>query len=223
MSVIKSAVSRSAQVRAFGLSAPDPEPSPLVLELERLRSDLAAGEAREAALRAELAGRDQAETLACDAARAEGKAEGEALADARHAERLTRLSEAVEAAQAVFADKLALIERLAAGFAGEALARITGDPERHAELLTATIARELKGMATDAIVAVEVSASDFPDADGLTALARTTPVPAVVEAVRSLPSGGCRIRLKLGEIDLSLHSQSARLRQILHSHADGRL
>lgn len=220
MSVIKStATTRSPHVRPFGLAAPEPDPSPIMVELERLQDALAASEARERDLRTELAGRAEAEARAIQTARNEGKAEGQALADTRHAEQVAIISAAADAAQKAFADKLAVIERLAAGFAGEALARITGDPDRHADLLAATIQRELAGVASDAVVAIEVSPSDFPNSEALAALyPNGSPV---VQAVPTMPAGGCRIRLKLGEIDLGLHSQTARLRQILDAYADG--
>lgn len=223
MSVIKSVAStQSPHVRAFDLRAPDPEPSPLLLELERLRIALSAAEAREADLQDKIAARDEVEARAREAARAEGRTEGRALADTRHAEQLARLSASAGAAETAFATQLASIERLAAGFAGEALARITGDPERHADLVASAVAQELKGVAASTVVAVEVSKLDFPNADALAEITRRSGLGvSVVEAVGSVSSGGCRIRLKLGEVDLSLHSQTERLRRILDAHADG--
>lgn len=63
------------------------------------------------------------------------------------------------------------------------------------------------------MLAIEVSASDFPDVGAQEALARAIGRDAVV--LDSLQPGGCRLRLRLGEVDLSLDGQLARLRAVL--------
>ncbi len=184
-------------------------PHPLELEVERLRTELAA---RDTAIA------DHADALA--AARSEGEAAGREAAEldfaADHAEALERLEQGIGDALADLAKQLPMAQSLALLALREALARLFGDPGEREALLAGLLSHQLDRIGRELAVAVEVSRLDFPDTRDLDRLAERTGLGAErLKALIDLPQGACRMRLRLGTIDLGIDRQWNAVRALL--------
>jgi flagellar biosynthesis/type III secretory pathway protein FliH len=188
----------SAQAAAPVAPAEDPRLASLAAEIARL--DEALGSAAAAAAAAE------------ERAREEGRREGLEEAAADEAKRLGLLEEGIAAAVADLAKRLDCIETLALGIAKAGLAKVFEDPAGEAERVAAAIEAQVSRLRADAVLAVHVSGSDFPDEASLAALAAgRSPVSALPE----LGSGECRLDLVLGQVDAGPRTQWAHLAGIL--------
>lgn len=184
-------------VTALPVARPQPAAEPVI---ERPAPDprLAAMEAEIERLKTALETQKRAATEAIEAAREEGRAET-VSDDAKRTKLVERaLGEAREAWDARLAD----LDILAVKLARAALAKIFGDESGGADRVAQTVAHHLRGLAADAVVAVRVSPEDFPG-DALDALgARLDTARSRLVVDPDLGSGGCRIDLTLGAIDV---------------------
>jgi len=194
-----------------------------------LGSVLAAGGAAdgEQALRAELAearagvdardreiGRLRDEAVAAvAAAAAEGRAAGLEEAETRAEERLAALREGLDGALERLRHDLAALERLAAALAVEAVDKVLGPGAPQADAVARSLDLQLRQLSREAVVCASVAAADFPDADALAALSAATGVR--IEALPELEAGACRLRLRLGAMEIGPAQQWRRLRETL--------
>jgi type III secretion protein L len=98
------------------------------------------------------------------------------------------------------------------GLAAVALDRIVGHAHGRQALIADTVHRAVSDLFAGSIVAVEVSCEDFADPAPLRAV---VPKDCDVHLLDGLPSGACRLRLRMGEVDLDLQGQADRLRAVL--------
>ncbi|MDR3508516.1 MAG: hypothetical protein P4L64_11510 [Caulobacteraceae bacterium] len=216
--LIKSAQGIAVQVRPLeAASAPKAAPSIPIAEQEALTAarELQALHQRLAALEAEV----EQHRPALERARAEGEAQGRkaghAEAEATEARRLAALERGLTGAAERYTASLADLERLAAALAKEGLRKIIGDTRHYDALLAASLRHHLAALDDQAILRVEVSASDFP-ATALDDLAAAIGRPKLILVTADdLASGDCRIRLILGTLELGLAQQAARLEAVL--------
>jgi flagellar biosynthesis/type III secretory pathway protein FliH len=211
--VIKSgAVAVDMSVRGLTVAPLPPVPSAearLIAELER----------RLEAAQAELGAREQEiERLSSVAAAAlsdghtQGLIEGRKAAEDHSEALIHAVSGAADKSVALFQERLGGLEGAVGGLAALALERIVGPgPDRQA-LVADTVRRAVADLFAGAVVAVEVSREDFPDADLLRA---ALPLECDVRLLDGMPSGGCLLRLRMGEVDLDIQGQAARLRAVL--------
>lgn len=141
-----------------------------------------------------------------------GLVEGGRIADARIAALEKTLTQAATEATAALSASLVHLETAAGELASIALERIVGDPSTRQDLVAETIARAVGVLSADTVVEMEVSSRDFPDLARLEAVA---PAGCKVRALETHPSGACRLRLRIGELDLDLDGQTIRLRALL--------
>lgn len=203
------------EVRVLELDAePDvATPSDEARHIADLEERLAEAGALIEALRDDLARANSAAQGAWAEGRAAGMVEGRKAAEDRSAALLRRLDQSLEAAGEDFRRHLATFEQAAAGLAGLALGRVVGDPAGRRSLVVETVQRASAELFAGSVVAVEVSAADFPDVLSLEPL--RSEIGREVVVLDALESGACRLRLRLGEIDLGLDGQVARLRTLL--------
>jgi flagellar assembly protein FliH len=185
-------------------SAPirDPRIEALERENEELRAALAA-------LRIES-------EQAVKAARAEGEREGKAAADDAAQKQLGLLGKGVDSAIGHWQKRLSDLDGLAPALARAALGKLFDDGEDHCRFVTGVIARQMRLLRRESLVAIRVSARDFKDEQALAALgaeAGTGSVRVVADA--DLASGECRIDLQLGHIDVGAGTQWAQLAAFL--------
>jgi flagellar biosynthesis/type III secretory pathway protein FliH len=218
---------RAPGIRAPIVAAPSPEPGPewlelqsrleaLADELQRLRDENATlGEELEAA-RAETARAsregEEAAAAAAESAREAGWAEG---AEAK-AEALARLEDAVDRAMDQFRIDLRGMETLAVALSKAALAKVFGDDRDMAHRVSRLVRRQIEALDRDSVLRVEVAVADFADPTALGDLGRDAGLDGIeVKAVDELSAGDCRIRLRLGELDVGLAQQWGRLTSLL--------
>ncbi|HEY5723962.1 MAG TPA: hypothetical protein VIT45_16755 [Allosphingosinicella sp.] len=180
------------------------------LRLE-LDSALAAVAARDEQL-------ERLETEVAESAR-EAKEQGRALgleeAETRSAEMLEALRDGVSGALEEMAAGLADLERLAVLIARESLARIVGDPEQHAALIARIIRGRMEKIEGQAVVAVEVSSANFKSEAEVAPLLGRSGI--AIRISDDLDSGDCRIRLRLGTLEVGLGRQWEAIRELLDS------
>jgi flagellar biosynthesis/type III secretory pathway protein FliH len=188
--------------------AEDPELSALRLENEKLCSALAKADARM--------------EEAAERAREEGRLAG--IESVREAERTHAelLGAGVERALSQWQKALSGLEHLAPLIARAALGKLLDRPEERSDLVGQIVARQLKRLGREGVVAVHVSASDFGAEAGLSALrAKLNGAPVELIADPQMASGECRLRLRLGELDAGLPTQWAELSAFLAEAAQG--
>lgn len=181
-----------------------------------------------ARLRALLAQRDREiarfpERL--DEARAEGEAAGrEQMAAAITEDRsaaLKLLGEAVGGARSQLDSALAELPALAVGVAREVLEAMFDDSDQRLWTLAALIRRHLAEIGEEMVLAVDVSAADFPEPGELEQLASAAGFdPALLTARAELPGGACRIQLRLGVHDVGIDRQWGAFRSLLDDHGE---
>lgn len=151
---------------------------------------------------------------------AQGRAEGRKEAEDRSSERLTSLKEALGNIAGDFRQAMDRLELLSGDLAGLALGRIVGEAALRPGLIADTLRQATTELFRDSVVIAEVSRADFPDAVSLERLRLPQTAPAVEVRINDeMASGACRLRLKLGEADLGLDGQVARLRALLETRA----
>lgn len=215
--LIKKAEATAAPVRAL-TATPRAAPAPsreqrliagLRDELETLREALQARES-------EVAGHAKAIEDAFLAGEAAGRKAGLAEAEAHHEQALAVLEQGVDQAVVGFTRDLEALERLAGLLAMEGLAKVLGGEHSYAELVRATVAHHLAGIGAASVMRVEVSPADFPDRAELEALAAGVGFPQLeVRADAKLAPGDCRIKLRLGALEVGVGRQWSGLQALL--------
>lgn len=211
MSVIKSeAVDLS--VRGLTIAPPVPVPSAEVRLIAELKEQVEA-------LRSELSSRDQeiqrltaSATAAFDQGRAEGIEEGRQSAEDHSAALIRTVADTAARGLGAFKQGLTGLEDAAGGLAALALGRIVGQTADRQGLIIDTVRRAVGDLFAGSVVLVEVSQEDFADPAPLRAV---LPKGCEVHVEEGLASGACRLKLRMGEVDLELQDQVARLRAIL--------
>lgn len=214
MNVIKSTDGDlDIRVRALGAESrvpTSPAIDPAILDLRRqvetMTQELSSRDAGLAKLRSEVV---DARREGMALGRKAGVEEGQACAQ----EALSRLQEGLATAMEHLTQDMASMEQLAAALAKEGLAKILGDSASHATLVTQIIRTQVAQLEAQAILRVEVSLDDFPDPEALTGLA--LPTGTQVEALPELAPGDCRIKLRLGVLEVGPSQQWSRLSAIL--------
>lgn len=235
MSVIKATDllarrARTPEIRVPVLAAVAPVPPPVDaarLELERqveaLSQDVAALTEDKDALAETLEVREAdlaRMQLELDAAVAEAEARGRAagLAEGAEAkaESLEILEDAARKAMDQLRGDLRGMETLAVALAKAALAKVFGDDRDMAARVARLVRRQLEGLDRAAVLRIEVAAADFADAAALADLSLAAGLEGIeVKAIDLLPPGDCRIRLRLGELEVGLGQQWGRLSALL--------
>jgi len=219
MSQLIRSSSAASRVRALDLAAPTPyaaEPDPRDLELVAYAEKVAALEAALAEARADQAEHAEAMIRAVADAEARGRQAGLDAADDRADERMSRLEMSVTEARGKLDADLQGLERLAALLAETALERLIDDLDERRPLIAAIIRRQMAGLDASAVLRVEVSPKDFPDPEALERLAAEAGLAGLrIDAPQDLAAGGCRLKLRLGELDVGLDQQWGVLRGLL--------
>ena len=142
------------KVRAFlDPAAPSAGPArdPRIEALERENEDL----------RAALAAQRIAAEKAVAAARAEGERLGKAAAGTAVERQVEAVATGVEAAAGAWRERLDSLDGLAAALARSALAKLFEDGEGHSRFVAAVIARQMRLLRRESVIAIRVSARDF--------------------------------------------------------------
>jgi len=177
-------------------------------------------ELQNAELRAALAAQRIESQKAIAAARAEGERQGKAAADEAGAKQAAAVRNGVDEALAEWSERLGRLDGLAATLARAALAKLLDDPDGHSGFVAAVIARQMRLLRRDSLVAIRVSAADFPDDRSLAALASEAETGSVrIVADKGLAPAECRIDLHLGHIDVGVGTQWAQLAAFLDALA----
>ncbi|MBV8975789.1 MAG: hypothetical protein JO261_14935 [Alphaproteobacteria bacterium] len=219
MSIIK-ALDPSVHARVLPLPGTVLTAIPTREDEERERSRV-----RLAHLESELRQRDiQLEDLrheipqAFEKGRKEGEAVGLRAAEDRQSERLGLLEAALRDAQARLAQSISGLERLAPLLAGECLDLILGERKYRAAMVRKALAVQLKSIEASCVLAIEVSAQDFPEREALQRLKEDiAPRRIAVEVREEMPSGDCRLVLRLGQMEIGLDQQWTALRGSLEA------
>jgi flagellar biosynthesis/type III secretory pathway protein FliH len=214
---VHSLASAWAPLEAGPAQAPvvDPELLGLRADVEALTAQLAERDARLAELRAEA-------EAAFKKGEAAGRDAGLREAEDGNEKRLARLEAGIGQAQATFEDALAGLERLAPALAHEALAALLGQGDERPQLVAAVVRHQVQTLEARSLIEIEVSASDFPDDEAVAGLQGSLgSLGPIIHASVSLKSGDCRIRLKLGTLDVGLDRQWAELAGLLRDMSEG--
>ncbi|HEX8263070.1 MAG TPA: FliH/SctL family protein [Allosphingosinicella sp.] len=172
-------------------------------------------------LRAAIAAQRKAGEEAVAAARAEGERQGRAAADDAADKRLQLVRKGVDAAIAVWEKRLADLDDLAPSLARAALAKLFDDNEDHSRFVAGLIGRQLRLLRRDSVVAIRVSVRDFPDEQALSQLGAEAATGSIrILADPDLASGGCRVDLQLGHIDIGTKTQWPQLAAFLDKLAE---
>jgi flagellar assembly protein FliH len=177
--------------------------------LEALEREI--GELRDA-----LAEQRTASEKAVTAARAEGERQGRAAAGEGLDKRLALLGKGIETAASEWQTRLNDLDRLAPALARAALGKLFDGQDDYSHFVSGLIARQLRLLRRESVVAIRVSAHDFEDEQalaGLAAEAGTGSVRIVTDA--DLEAGECRFDLQLGHVDVGAKTQWAQLAAFL--------
>jgi type III secretion protein L len=183
------------------------EPNPYESECARLEDELAKLNAAMDALR------DENERAIAEA-REEGRQQGIVEAADEEALRSATLAKGAEEALSQWQERLDGLERLAAQIARTALAKVFDDDDRRTELVVASIAHQLREIDQAAVIALRVSAADFPAGEALAALSEASKAAQFISCA-DLEPGECLIDLRLGHIDISPAAQWRELETLL--------
>ncbi len=197
--------------RARAPAAPAIDP-----ELLRLREDQAQAQLRLEQQEAEIADLHKQIDAAFRKGEAQGREAGIRDAADQSAKLLARVEGGVERAMAMYTQVLSGLERLAPALARQGLAQLLGDADSRADLVTAIVLKQIKTIEAQSVLHIEVSAADFGDEAALSGLSEALGAHAVkVQAYSALKSGDCRIKLKLGALEVGLDQQWGRLNAML--------
>jgi flagellar biosynthesis/type III secretory pathway protein FliH len=221
---------RPPAIRPPMVAAPIPAPPPvdpqrlelelrveaLTEEAQRLRDEKAALEAAIEAAGAEAARLAREAEAAVAAAEEAGRAVGLAEGAEAKAEALARLEAAADRAMDQFRTDLRGMETLAVALSKAALAKVFGDDRDMAYRVARLVRRQIETLDRDAVLRVEVAAGDFTDPAALEGLVADAGLDGIeVKAIEDLQPGDCRIRLRLGALEVGLGQQWGRLSSLL--------
>ena len=144
---------------------------------------------------------------------AQGREAGRREAEDQGAKSLAQLESGIERAVAVFTQAMSGLERLAPELARQGLAGILGVTDDRAEVVGAIVQRQVKTIEAHAIVHIAVSAADFGDEAARAHLESIAAAKIHVDS--ALRSGDCRIKLKLGTLEVGVDQQWGRLEALL--------
>jgi type III secretion protein L len=219
--LIKMAQAAAAPIRSLP-SGPKPVPAvpPELLQIEALRAQIDTLLETLGEREGEIARHAKAIEDAFLAGEAAGRQAGLQMAEERSDEALAMLGQGVEAAVSQLASELAALERLAGLLAIEGLAKVLGGELGYADLIRATLAHHMGQLETASVLRVEVSPVDFPEAGDLARLAGGIGAPGLeIIGNPDLGAGGCRIKLRLGAVEIGVDQQWAGLRALLDETA----
>jgi flagellar biosynthesis/type III secretory pathway protein FliH len=188
----------------------DPELTTLRLRCAELSRQLDAGRDDIQVLRREI---ERAFSEGEDVGRKLGRDEAEDMRTSA----LARLDAAVAQALVAFSQEMKALESLAPLLAREALKLILEEDADRSRLMEGVIRRQLQRLGEQVVLKIEVSRDDFAEPLDLAGkLGRDT---VEVHASDVLSSGDCRIRLRLGSLDIGLRQQWGRLSALLEDMA----
>ncbi len=192
---------------------------PRAEELTALHGEIArlTAERAQAAIQAERIAARHKDALA--AVRDEGFRDGLAAADRRENERLEALRTGLADEALRFGDRLAALDTLAVAIARAALDKIFARSDAMDEMVAAALSRHLATITDHSLLAVRVSADDFPDPATLERAMRAIGRPVSVTSDDMLPPGACQIAARLGHVDLDIPAQRAALFALLDTMA----
>ena len=151
---------------------------------------------------------------------AEGRKAGRAEADAGHEKALDALKGGLAEALDRYAERLSSLEGLAAVLAREALRRVLGASDAEAAFTARIIRQQVAGLEGASILRLEMPAGRF-EAEALEELVKATGRSGVeVVGAGDLEPGQCRIRLKLGALEVGVSQQLSALEGLLTRMAD---
>ena len=218
--IIKSgSLGELSSVRPFTI--PSHTPAIAVVKQDEERERL---QRRLMALEVELKERDAAiAALRTDVERAlvegrvEGRAAGRAEAEDRQVARLALLQGAIGRCQSELSNSLGSLERLSFLVAQECLDKILGDRDASASLVRRIIEQQIGKVDREMLVGIEVSQEDFPETAILEEVVRKAggARSITVTATTEIPSGGCRMRLQLGNVEVGVNQQWGVLSELL--------
>jgi flagellar biosynthesis/type III secretory pathway protein FliH len=201
-------------VRSF-LAPAEPVPAP------RLDPRIEALQREVDGLRSALAAQRAESEQAVKAARAEGERQGRAAAGDSADRQLASLGKGLDSAVARWEARLADLDGLAPALARSALAKLFDGGEDHKRFVAGLIARQLRLLRRDGVIAIRVSARDFADGPALEALGAEVGAGSVrLVADADLEPGDCRIDLQLGHLDVGAGTQWARVADFLDGLAE---
>lgn len=152
---------------------------------------------------------------AVKAAREEGRRQAQTEAVRDDQARIAALEAGVGSALAAWEQRLDGIETLAALLSRTALAKLFDQPDGQSEFVLECLARQLRHMRQQTILAICVSAIDFPDESALAQVGTRLAPGVPVSVSDELAAGECRIDLQVGHIDIGPATQWRRLSALL--------
>jgi flagellar biosynthesis/type III secretory pathway protein FliH len=182
-------------------SAPGANARPATTEGDRLRAALAERNTKIEEL-----------TQKIDAAYSEGQEAGRLAAELEieddRADSLARLQQTFDGAREDLANSLVNVESLALLVARQAIDKMFGQAEDRQQVVQELIQNQLRRMGSETAVKIDVSRSDFPDTREIAALAEALGVSAeCLSVLDDLESGDCRLRLRLGTLEIGRDQQ----------------
>ena len=198
-----------AEAKAVRAAPKQPEQHPLEREIGRLREALAGREAQIAKHDDELAqARVAAELTGREAAQAEFEADRAAAVE--------RLEQGIAKARNDRKEGFEQAQALALLVARGTLDKLFGDQGNRNEIIAALLSEQLERVGRELVVAVDVSRLDFPDTGELKELSERLGLGAGILGARvDLDEGACRMRLRLGTIDLGIDQQWGAVRALI--------
>ncbi|GLQ92642.1 hypothetical protein GCM10007901_15930 [Dyella acidisoli] len=174
-----------------------------VADLERQLEDLSGTHARQ-------------ETEAYERGVREGEQAAVKTIQKDHNEHIGLLKHGIERAVARFDETLDALMPLSLDVAESALSCVIDRPSHYAHLITQTVERQLRYLAADTVLSIDVSSHDFPASaaleNGLAGIQSRHGL--TVTAKATADAGTCILHLTLGRIDASLTTQRQRLAAI---------
>ncbi len=164
--------------------------------------------------------RSQAETAIRDA-EIRGREAGVREANDRSSDLVRRVEAGIARAIEDFNASISSLERLSPLLARESLAGIFGQAGPRPDLIGEAIRHQISKIEDIAIIRIEVSAADFGDEHVLASLCQTLG-DRQVEVLRlaGMKSGDCRIKLRLGTLEVGINQQWERLSMLLRDLAE---
>lgn len=154
-------------------------------------------------------------------AEASGRVAGRQEAEDRQAARLVALELGIGQAVETYQAELASMERLGALLAKEAVAKVLGPDAHFPPLVARIVQKQVAALDGSSQIQVTVAQCDFADPERLDELAASSGRPGVaIETSPGLAAGDCRIRLRLGALEVGVAQQWAQLSAMLSELAE---